>query len=365
MTIAQVTHPDYIAADAEHLRQLQAGEATHYTVEKRYVRGDGLSVWAASTVFPIRSGDGSIKGFAKVIEDISIRKQAEAELERERAALESRVEERTRQLNNTIKHLNIQVAERRRAEGSLSALSARLLQLQDEERRRIARELHDSAGQTMAALDMQLSIIQMKTQDLDGDLAAAVADSISLVQEASRGIRTMSYLLHPPLLDESGLASPLQWFVEGFSQRSGIQVELKISQGFGRLPREMELTLFRIVQEALTNVHRHSGSPTAQVELNRSETAVTLLICDQGKGLAKPEPDQPSQESSRFGVGIRGMRERVHQLGGTMKLHPGEPGTILQVVFPLDVIREIETSRYSEAASPTTLLPGIDDFGSA
>jgi len=344
MTVAQVTHPDYIASDAEHMRQLLAGDATQYSVEKRYVRGDGSTVWAASTVFPIRDDDYSIKGFAKVIEDISIRKKVEMELEQERSALETRVKERTRQLNNTIEHLNIEAAERARAEVGLSALSARLLQLQDEERRRIARELHDDSGQTMAALDMQLSIIQMKTQNLDSDLAAAVADSISLVQEASRSIRTMSYLLHPPLLDESGLASPLEWFIEGFSQRSGIQVELKISPGFGRLPREMELTFFRIVQEALTNVHRHSGSPTAQVELNRSETEVTLVVRDQGKGLASPVLDTSSQGPAKVGVGIRGMRERLNQLGGKMKFLPGEPGTILQAILPINLVRENETS---------------------
>lgn len=363
MTIAQVTHPDYVAADAEHLCRLQTGKATQYSVEKLYVRGDGSCVWATSTVFPLRNADGSIKGFAKVIQDISSRKQAEMELARERSALEYRVDERTHQLEKTIKFLNIQVTERERAEVSIRALSARLLQLQDEERRRIARELHDSAGQILAALNMELSIIQMKTQNLDEDLMAAVADSVSLVEEASRGIRTMSYLLHPPLLDEAGLASPLQWFVEGFAERSGIQVELKISPGFGRLPREMELTFFRIVQEALTNVHRHSGSPTAQVELNRSETEVTLRICDQGKGMSETKPNQSSEEFYQIGVGIRGMRERVHQLGGTMEFISGNPGTILQVTLPLYRISGVEASQYSETAIPgTTRLSGNGDF---
>jgi PAS domain S-box-containing protein len=363
MTITQATHPDYVAADREQLRKLLAGDASQYNVEKLYVRGDGSYVWAASTVFPLRNADGSIKGFAKVIEDISIRKQVEMELARERSALESRVEERTHQLEKTIKHLNIQAAEKERAEASIRALSARLLQLQDEERRRIARELHDSAGQTLAALDMQLSIIQMKTRNMDGDLMAAVADSVSLVHEASRGIRTMSYLLHPPLLDEAGLASPLQWFVEGFAERSGIQVELKISQRFGRLPHEMELTFFRLVQEGLTNVHRHSGSPTAQVELNRSETEVTLMICDQGKGFSEPSQNQSSQESYKIGVGIRGMRERVHQLGGTMEFLNGRPGTILKVTLPLSRIRGDERPRDLETATlKTTQMRGNGDF---
>jgi len=353
MTIAQATHPDYIAADAEHLRQLQNGDALQYSVEKLYARGDGTHVWATSTVFPLRNEDGTIKGFAKVIEDISIRKQVEQELARERSALESRVEDRTRQLKNTINYLNIQAAEKERAEVSIRTLSSRLLQLQDEERRRIARELHDSAGQILAALDMQLSIIQRKTQHLESDLTSAVADSISLVQEASRGIRTMSYLLHPPLLDEAGLASTLRWFVEGFTQRSGIQVELKISPQFDRLPREMELTFFRLVQEALTNVHRHSGSPTAQVELNRTETEVTLVIRDQGKGITESKRNLSDLESLKMGVGIGGMRERVRQLNGVMEFHSGVPGTTLQVTLPLRHNRKSEVSppaSYSETA---------------
>lgn len=335
MTIAQATHPDYVAADAEHLRKLQNGNASQYSVEKLYVRGDGSHVWAASTAFPLRNDDGTIKGFAKVIEDISIRKQIEQELARERSALESRVEERTLQLKNTIEFMNIQAAEKERAEVSIRTLSSRLLQLQDEERRRIARELHDSAGQILAALDMQLSIIQAKTQHLESDLTSVVNDCVSLVHEASRGIRTMSYLLHPPLLDEAGLASTLRWFVEGFTQRSGIQVELKISPQCERLPREMELTFFRLVQEALTNVHRHSESPTAQVELNRTETEVTLVIRDQGKGISVSKRNLPGQETLRIGVGIGGMRERVRQLDGTMEFLSGVPGTTLQVTLPL------------------------------
>lgn len=361
MTIAQATHPDFVAADAQHLRQLLTGEATQYSVEKLYVRDDGSYVWATSTVFPLRNIDGTIKGFAKVIQDISIRKQIEVELARERSALESRVDERTRQLEQTIKHLNIQAAERERAEVSIRTLSARLLQLQDEERRRIARELHDSAGQTLAALDMQLSIIQMKTQNMEDGLTAAVADSVSLVQDASRSIRTMSYLLHPPLLDEAGLASPLQWFVEGFAQRSGIRVDLKISQQFGRLPREMELTFFRLVQEALTNVHRHSGSPTAQVELSRAETAVTLLIRDQGKGMSQPKENQSGQELYKIGVGIRGMRERVHQLGGTMEFLPGNPGTILRVVLPLSSLCGTEISPDSGTSNWRATTPSTEN----
>jgi signal transduction histidine kinase len=171
----------------------------------------------------------------------------------------------------------------------------------------------------------------------------------------------MSYLLHPPLLDEAGLASPLQWFVEGFAQRSGIRVDLKISQQFGRLPREMELTFFRLVQEALTNVHRHSGSPTAQVELSRAETAVTLLIRDQGKGMSQPKENQSGQELYKIGVGIRGMRERVHQLGGTMEFLPGNPGTILRVVLPLSSLCGTEISPDSGTSNWRATTPSTEN----
>ena len=355
MTIAQVTHPDYVAADSEHLRQLLNGDAPQYTVEKQYVRSDGSPVWANSTVFPLRNDDGSIKGFAKVIQDISARKEVEAELDRERSALESRVEERTQQLKNSIQNINVQIAEKERAEGSIRRLSARLLELQDEERRRIARELHDSAGQVLAALDMQLSVIQMKTQHLESDLTPVVADCVSLVQEASSGIRTMSYLLHPPLLEETGLASTLRWFVAGFAQRSGIQVDLKIPPQFDRLPREMELTFFRLVQEALTNVHRHSGSPTAQVELNRTQTDVTLVVRDQGKGLGESNQDPSDQESHKVGVGVGGMHERVRQLGGTMQFVSELPGAALYVTLPL------RRNGKSGASPASSLKPQAED----
>src|SRR5581483_5087430 len=156
------------------------------------------------------------------------------------------------------------ITERRRAEESLHRISGRLIQLQDEERRRIARELHDSTAQSLAALSMNLGALsQEAARKLDNSANRIISESLGLAEQCAREVRTLSYLLHPPLLDESGLSDAVQWYAQGFSQRSGIEVSVEIPSGLGRLARELELALFRIVQESLTNVHRHSGSTRA------------------------------------------------------------------------------------------------------
>src|SRR4029077_770966 len=201
--------------------------------------------------------------------DITERKQAEAELKLVQEELEARVQKRT--------------AELRAAEAGLRALSGRLMQLQDEERRRIARELHDSSGQALAALSMCLSMVGRESDRLSERAARNLTDATRLIRELSQELRTMSHLLHPPLLDEAGLESALRWFVEGFAQRSGIKVDLELAPELGRLSKEMEIAVFRVVQESLANVHRHSGSKTAQVRIGRGAQQVTLEICDQGQ----------------------------------------------------------------------------------
>jgi signal transduction histidine kinase len=161
-----------------------------------------------------------------------------------------------------------------------------------------------------------------------------LSDATRLVHELSQEVRTMSHLLHPPLLDEAGLESALRWFVEGFAQRSGITVDVELAPELGRLSREMEIAIFRVVQESLANVHRHSGSKTAQVRVGRDAGKVTLEICDQGHGLTangKVEKEGPALP----GVGIQGMRERVRQLGGHFEIHSGEGSTTVQATIPL------------------------------
>ncbi len=234
------------------------------------------------------------------------------------------------------------------ANHSLRHLTARLLNLQDEERRRIARELHDNAGQALTALAMNLGAV---AEDL-GQLmktAGKVADSASMVRQMSDDIRTMSYLLHPPLLDEMGLAPALRWYVEGFAERSKISVDLECSKEFGRLPREVETAIFRIVQECLINIHRHSGSATAAVQVAWLDGHVRLEVTDHGKGISPQMRDQ-MESGGTVGVGVRGMRERVRQLGGSLKISSDDTGTGTRVVVRLPATEVSQTEEAARAA---------------
>ncbi len=215
------------------------------------------------------------------------------------------------------------------------ALAGRLMNVQDEERRRIARELHETTAQDLAALKMNLSALERDAVDLDPRLRSLVSESAALAEQSMRDIRTLSYLLHPPFLDEVGLTSALRWFAGGFGQRSGIPVELTLPDVFERLPRELETTLFRIVQESLTNIHRHSASPRAAIRLERVNNSVTLEIQDWGRGLKKFDDVATDLKPHVFGVGIPGMRERIQQLGGTLTVKSDETGTIVRARLSL------------------------------
>jgi signal transduction histidine kinase len=204
--------------------------------------------------------------------------------------------------------------------------------MQDEERRRLARELHDSVGQTLAALSMNIAIIQAQSDKLDLSGARAVSENAHLVDQVSREIRTISHLLHPPLLDIAGLASALRWYVDGFSERSNIKVDLEIPSDFGRLPDELEIAIFRIVQECLTNIHRHSGSNTATIRLHQESHHLTVQVQDSGKGI-RPEKQRELIESGRGGVGFAGMRERLRPLGGTLEIKSDGSGTVVSAVL--------------------------------
>jgi len=242
--------------------------------------------------------------------------KARQELKEAHNELELRVQERTKELSERTE----QVRE----------LSAKLLSLQDEERRRLARELHDSTGQMLAAMKMVLD--EMRIEAKEPKFAALVNQSIELNDEMSRQLRTMSYLLHPPLLDEVGLPSALRWYTEGFAERSAIKVDLQVSDGFDRLPQEMEIAIFRVVQECLTNIHRHSGSPTASVRLNRTNDAVDVEISDTGQGIAS---DRVRGDRIVSGVGLMGIEERMRQFGGSVKVTSSENGTLVNAGIPL------------------------------
>jgi PAS domain S-box-containing protein len=224
------------------------------------------------------------------------------------------------------------ITERKRTEEALRQLSVRLLQSQDEERRRIARELHDSTGQKLAALAMNLSLISKSAETLDARARKALTEGLELLDRSSSDIRTLSYLLHPPMLDERGLAVAVRWFADGFTQRSGVQVNLEVPPDLPRLPGEIEMALFRIVQESLTNIHRHSGSSTAAIRLMVDQNHVQLEVRDAGKGLPKP---RSGGYVAPLGVGITGMRERAKQLGGQIKMESGSRGTTISVTLPL------------------------------
>jgi PAS domain S-box-containing protein len=289
------------------------------------VRKDKTPFDISLTISPVRDGSGKIIGASKIARDITQRKRTELELreseERYRMladALDTQVQLRTREL------------ERRNSE--LRDLSGRLMESQDVERRHIARELHDSAGQTLAALGMSLAELTEKANG-NPTFTKSVRSAEELVQHLSKEIRTTSYLLHPPMLDETGIPSALSWYVQGLEERSGLKIGLRIPDNFGRIPSEIELLIFRLVQECLTNIHRHSGSKTAQIEIVREGENVHVAVQDQGAGMSQQRLAEI--QSHGTGVGIRGMRERVSQCDGDLVIESDSSGTRIYASIPL------------------------------
>lgn len=321
-----LTPPEHAAKDAIAVHQLRT-RGTCDVYEKEYLARDGRRI-------PILVGSSLLAdagaGFeaAAFVTDLTPLRVAQEALRKANEELEKKVAERTGELQ-------AEVVDRKRAEMSLRELSGRLLRTQDEERRHMARELHDHAGQTLVALTLNLSALENLLRGKDREAASLATQSQQLSDDLSREIRTLSYLLHPPLLDEAGIASALSWYVDGFVQRSRIQVELEMPERFGRLPKELEIVIFRIVQESLTNVHRHSGSTSAKIRLERSEDHVEFEISDHGRGIS---PEQQLQmRAARAGVGVRGMEERVRQFQGTLTILSDQEGTRVIVKFPLKV----------------------------
>ena len=249
-------------------------------------------------------------------------------------------------LQNTNAELSKEVAERKSAESrlafserSLRNLSRHLLRSQDEERRRIGRELHDSLGQSLAVLKMNLDTLDMEVaaQEKDGAVSKMLKQCLTLADDILREVRTISYLLYPPMLEEMGLKSAIAWYLDGFSKRSNIHAKLEAESDFGRLPTEVELALFRILQESLTNIHRHSGSPTAEIRLYSENGLALMEIKDRGKGIPPKLLEQSGEDwMGSLGVGLRGMNERMRQLGGKLEVSSSERGTVVVASIPVE-----------------------------
>lgn len=260
-----------------------------------------------------------------------INRRTTEQLRRTNLELEGRIKEHALQLDTAHQHVR--------------DLTGQVLHLQDEERRRIARELHDSVGQSLAALGLNLSTVQTGVKDALARLTETVsnmADSTAMVKEMSSEIRTISYLLHPPMLDEAGLIPAVRWYLQGFSERSKITVDLQVSEHFERLPGDLETTIFRVVQECLTNIHRHSQSRIATIRITRLNTHVEVEVRDQGRGI----PQEKLSEivySGTAGVGIGGMRERARQLGGTLEVKSEGEGKGTAVLARLPVTTDSST----------------------
>jgi PAS domain S-box-containing protein len=270
------------------------------------VRKDGSRFWANVIITPVRDSAGDLLGFTKVTRDFTERMIAQKSLEESKQRLQE-------------------------SEKSLRDLSLHLLRTQDEERRQIGREIHDSLGQ-------YLSVLKMKLDSMSSSPATAEESTqcANIVEECVKEVRTISYLLYPPMLEEMGLKSAIPWYLDGFSKRSGIDTTFHVSDDFERLTRDAELVLFRILQESLTNVQRHSGSKTADIRISRTDHAVTLLVTDHGKGLPTAVLEQGTQDwMGSLGVGLRGMSERLRQLGGVLEITSSDSGTQVRATVPI------------------------------
>lgn len=304
------------------------------TDETPYTSPTGAGGYYEYIFRPVFDRGGNVEVVAGSTRDITHRKKTEEDLrqsqERYRVladSLENQVRARTAELEARSNDMQAQSSQ-------LQALSARLMELQDEERRRIARELHDSAGQIIAALSMNLGKMVEELKVKESSLVELAAESQAYAQELDREIRTTSYLLHPPLLDEIGLRAALDWYVDGLKQRSGLDVALNIQGGFERPSREMELAIFRVVQECLVNIHRHSGSTTARIRIAREGSNVVVEVSDDGRGI---DSDKLAKLRARStGVGLRGIRERVRQFCGDLHIDSEvDKGTAVRIIFPI------------------------------
>jgi signal transduction histidine kinase len=313
----KVVHSCYSREGAGRSEAPTSRAADH---EVPYLHPDGTNRTLQTRVIPVPCDEQPPLRFVGMIRDVTEQKSAEREL---------------------------------RESDVLHRLSQELMRARDEERRQMARELHESAGQSLAALKMTLGNLREALPRRNSAAYSHLQTCVDLTNEAVREVRTISYLMHPPMLDEAGLASALRWYAKGFSERSRIHVDVDVSDDFGRQPQEIEMTLFRIIQEALTNIHRYSGSKVARIRLTRDSGAVRAEIQDEGCGLIHRL--QSSGSDQLPGVGIAGMRERAHQLNGTFEIDSVRgSGTTVRVILPLLAVRSAPLEVISENTDAET-----------
>ena len=295
-------------------RELEiAASMGRFSDEGWRVRKDGTTFWASVVITALRGPEGELRGFSKVTRDLS-----------DRRALEERTQELNKELRARMAELTESRTQLELRTLELQRLSGELLRVQDEERRRLSRELHDDLGQVIVALKMHL--------DTAPDFPNR-AEALDLTRSALAKVRNLSYVLHPPLLDESGLLPALHLYLEGFKTRSGLRISFDYKpMPFPRLSSEIETSIFRVIQEAITNIYRHSGSADARVEIHHQADRVFIRIRDFGMGM--PIARSPGGRA-RIGVGISGMVERLKQLGGELTVTRAEPGTVVAATFPL------------------------------
>ena len=335
--------------------QEQIREATEAAARGESIRATLPYMWADGTerlvdfvMYPILDENGQILFLHPTGVDITDAKRTEENYRRLTESLDAEVRHRTLELEER----NAQIVKQSEL---LQHLSQRLMKVQDEERRRIARELHDSAGQLLSGLKMSLGAIVRATKSSSPEVIEEVGESSKIIEQLTQEIRTMSYLLHPPLLDEIGLSAALGWYIRGLSERSGLEISLSVPADYERLPLEIELVLFRLIQEALTNIHRHSGSKTAAIRIAVDAEEVIVEIEDHGCGISPARLSAIQSQGS--GVGIQGMRERIRQLHGHLNITSNESGTLISVALPIPVSEEAasETAAEDSTDSPTPL----------
>jgi PAS domain S-box-containing protein len=323
---------DRLDEEADIIDRLRHGiRVDHFQTLRR--RKDGSLFDVSLTISPVKDSAGSIIGASKIARDITDQVRAaealhnsERELRRLSESLDSQVRSRTRELQE---------------------LSWQIMRSRDEERRYVARELHDSAGQSLAVLAMQVDQLRQKAAN-SPDLVPDIERIRETVRHLHGEIRTTSYLLHPPLLDESGLQAAISWYAAGLTERTGLPIDVEVSDNVGRLPRDLELVLFRFLQEALTNIHRHSGAKKAWINISRSESQVTAEVRDNGTGMS---PERLRQiRSGGSGVGVRGMRERIIQFQGSLEIDSDPTGTRVSVEIPIPPDQRENPSQELKAA---------------